>query len=390
MKSFVILGSKFIQRVFFCASFLLVVGTVLPTAFADTLIVDRGLGKQETLIGEVVEEARDRSCLFQTTDGRLEIFSADQIIEKKIEIETVPAMSRKELASSLLNELPKGFRVLRTKHYVIAYQTEVEYARWVETLYQNRLYPSFEKFARAKLDRYDLADPEFPLVAIVFSSKPEYARHVSRTLGIDVGDMLAHYNPMSNRVAMYDLTFDLGIGLPGRRPLGQILSQPAAIPMVATIIHEGTHQLMHNRGMQTRMADRPLWLNEGMAIYFEAPSLRNSKGWQRPGLPHPTRLAAFRRSLPTRAADSLETLIKTDDRFLGETAVIAYAESWALNYFLINKKRKEFTSYLKMMSEKKVSVPVGPEERLADFRKYFGDSIESLDKEFLAFVARMR
>lgn len=363
----------------------------LPCAVvADTLVVDRGAGQRETLVGEVVEEARDKSCLFQTTDGQLEIFAADQIIEKKIEIESVPAMSHRELAKSLLDELPKGFRVLRTKHYVIAYQTEVEYAQWIESLYERRLYKGFEVFARSKLKRYELTDPKFPLVAIVFSSKPEYARHVSRTLGIDVGDMLAHYNPMTNRVAMYDLTFDLGNGTPGRRPLNQILSQPAAIPMVATIIHEGTHQLMHNRGMQTRMADRPLWLNEGMAIYFEAPELRNSQGWQKPGLPHPSRLAAFRSSLPTRAENSLETLISTDERFLGEPAVVAYAESWALNYFLITRKSREFTGYLKMMSQQKVSVPVSAEERLADFREHFGDDLVQLDREFLSFVSRMR
>ena len=42
---------------------------------------------------------------------------------------------------------------------------------------------------------------------------------------------------------------------------------------MATIVHEATHQIAFNCGMQQRYADIPLWLCEGMAVYFEAPDL---------------------------------------------------------------------------------------------------------------------
>ena len=34
---------------------------------------------------------------------------------------------------------------------------------------------------------------------------------------------------------------------------------------VATIIHEATHQLAYNSGMQRRYADNPMWVSEGLA-----------------------------------------------------------------------------------------------------------------------------
>ncbi len=362
----------------------------VDSSLADVLVIRTSDGSEKEVVGEVLQEARDDSCLFQTPDGQLEIFTADQIVSKKIDIETVASMSHEELEKQLATELPDNFKFLSTKHYVIAYQTGQQYADWIKNLYERRLYRQFESFSKTKLNRFKLSDPKFPLVAIVFSSRPEYERHVKRTLGIEVGDMIAHYNQMTNRVSMYDLTFDLGGGdLKNRRRLEEVLSRPAAIPMVATIIHEGTHQLMHNRGMQKRMADRPLWLNEGMAIYFEAPALDNGRGWLNPGRPHPTRLAVLRQSLPGRGSNSLETLIGTDARFHGAEGPVAYAESWALIHFLLRRKPKPFRAYLKEMSEKKVAISVDAETRLSDFKKHFGDDMARLDREFLKFVSGM-
>ena len=69
--------------------------------------------------------------------------------------------------------------------------------------------------------------------------------------------------------------------------------------MVATIIHEATHQLAFNRGLQARFADVPLWVSEGIALYFETPDLRNSRGWQTVGAVNRVRLDRFRQYLTT-------------------------------------------------------------------------------------------
>ncbi len=205
--------------------------------------------------------------------------------------------------------------------------------------------------------------------------------------------MVAYYNLQTNRVTMYDLTADLrNPNQPlNDRKIDQILQTPSAIPMVATIIHEGTHQLMFNRGIQTRFAESPLWLNEGLAIYFETPNLRSKRGWQTPGLVNDDRLFTFRNFYPRRAANSLAEMIKSDERLRNqETALDAYSEAWAFNHFLLNKHSETYVEYLKFMSEKKVLVEDSPTTRLADFQRFFGDDLRSLEDDFIEYLLNLR
>lgn len=350
---------------------------------ADTLIVSRN-GENESLTGEVLHEALDKSIVFETTDGQLHIFTAENIVEIKKELDDLPSMNHEELGRSLLADLPSGFKVLHTDNYVIAYKTELDYAKWIAKLYEKRLISEFEKFGKSKL-RYPLTDSKFPLAIVVFGSRPEYDRYAARELGVTPGTMIAHYSQLTNRVAMYDLTFDIGGG-PDRK-LDDVLRTPAAIPMVTTIIHEATHQLMFNRGMQVRLADAPLWLNEGIANWFETPNLRNKKGWTRPGLVNNLRLRQFGKYLERRPANSIETLIANDDRFSfdGDRAFDAYAESWALIHFLLKRKKTEFREYLKAVSEKRPGFEVDEATRVKEFTDHFGD-LEKLDKAFLKYV----
>ena len=67
----------------------------------------------------------------------------------------------------------------------------------------------------------------------------------------------------------------------------------------------------------------------------------------------------------------------------------AYAEAWALTYFLINKHPKAYVAYLAMLSKKKPLVEDGPEKRLDQFRQIFGE-LRPLDAEFLRYMARFR
>ncbi len=161
--------------------------------------------------------------------------------------------------------------------------------------------------------------------------------------------------------------------------------------MVATIIHEGTHQLMFNRGLQTRFAEAPLWLNEGLAMYFETPNLNSARGWRVPGLVSPTRLADFLRYFPDRPQDSLRSLIQTDERLRnGDTALAAYAEAWAFNHFLLNKYSGEYVEYLKHMSGKQALLEDTPETRLEDFQRFLGADLNSLDQEFIEYVEKLK
>jgi hypothetical protein len=353
-----------------------------------TLLIN---GRTVELEGEILIEAKDKSLYFREVDGKIWFVEPGQIQVKVDVDEPVEPLSKKEIGKRLLKELPKGFRIYETKHYVIAYQNEVAFARWVSGLYESRLYRAFETFW-VKKKKFKLVDPQYPLIAIIFGSHAQYQQYVDRELGPGQ-TMIAYYNLQTNRVTMYDLTADQrNPNQPmNDRNIDRVLQNPAAITMVATIIHEATHQLIFNRGVQTRFAETPLWLNEGLAMFFEAPDLRSRTGWQVPGKVFEMRLIRFRQFLATRPADSLKTLIMSDKRLRGaDTAIDAYAEAWALNHFLLNRRSKEYVRYLKHMSTKRVLYEDSPETRLADFQQFLGEDLAELDKEFMAYVRRLR
>ena len=363
-------------------------GSSCVNADSLTLEID---GSTVNIEGEILIEAEDESLYFRGSDGKIWFVKPEQIKNKIDSDSELKPISKKDLGKKLLAELPSGFRIYETKHYVIAYQNELAYARWIGGLYESRLYRAFETFWKKK-KKFKLDDPKFPLVAIIFGSKAEYDQYMTRELGAGQS-MVAYYNLLTNRVTMYDLTADrrnLNQNLDDRK-IDQILQTPAAIPMVATIIHEGTHQLMFNRGVQTRFAEAPLWLNEGLAIFFETPHINSARGWRVPGLVSHTRMTDFIRYLPSRPADSLQTLIQSDKRLRNqETAIAAYAEAWAFNHFLLNKHSVKYVKYLKLMSTKRALLEDTPDTRLADFRRFLGEDLNSLDQEFLEYMRKLK
>src|SRR6185369_8840897 len=144
------------------------------------------------------------------------------------------------------------------------------------------------------------------------------------------GNIIGFYSLRSNRVNMFDLTGVEALrGSGGRgsmREINQLLSQPAAVPLVATVVHEATHQIAFNCGLQQRFADIPLWLCEGMAVYFEAPDLASRSGWQGIGRVNYPRLEKFRANLGNWHDGSLAEMLRDSKRFRDpHTALDAYA-----------------------------------------------------------------
>ncbi|MEL7496794.1 MAG: DUF1570 domain-containing protein [Planctomycetota bacterium] len=377
-------------RVISCFAMCLVFMVLVSPSIADHLTLEID-GKTYDLDGEILIEAQDSSLYFRENNGKIWFVQPDQIKIKEDTDDEVAPISKKELGEKLLAELPEGFRIYETKHYVIAYQNEIAYARWIGNLYEVRLFKGFEAYWKRR-KKFKLTETEFPLVAIIFGNKAEYQRHVDRELGPGQ-NMVAYYNVQNNRVTMYDLTADnvpVGVELNDRK-IEQVLQNPAAINMVATVIHEGTHQLLFNRGIQTRFADCPLWVNEGLAMYFEAPDLQSKRGWQKPGLIFQQRLLRFIDYVKRRPADSLETLISEDNRLRQQdSALDAYAEAWALNHFLLTRRSKDYVKYLEHLAAKKPLEIDTKEQRLSEFKDYFGDDLVKLDREFLSYISRLR
>lgn len=356
----------------------------------DHITVTQG-DKTVRLSGRMVAEAEDGGVLLMTPDGVLHPFQPGEFTDKSSDDQPFKPWSRDEMEKRVLADLPAGFKVYTTANYLICYNTSTAYAQWCGSLYE-RLYRGFRNYWEAR--GLQLHDPELPLVAMVFDSKVSYLRQVRGELGESAESIVGFYSPVTNRINMYDLTGLEGLKSTGQRLstatlVNQILSQPAAAPMVATIVHEATHQLAYNCGLQTRLADNPVWVSEGLAVYFETPDLKSPKVWTGIGNVNRNRLLQFRRSLGNRAPDALFKLVRDDDRFKSaETTLDAYAESWALNFFLLRTRNKEYVAYLRQLSTKAPSVFDTPDERVVAFESAFGE-IAKLEVEFLRYMRKV-
>jgi len=347
-------------------------------------------GRTRRIQGKLLVEAQDGGLLLTSADGRLWAVQPEEIVKHERDGKPFKPAGSQELARSLLDELGDDFQIHETAHYLIAYNTSKAYARWCGSLYE-RLYSSFYTYWDHR--DLELQEPAQPLVAVVFGSRESYGRYARPELGEAVSSIVGYYNLQSNRVAMFDLTSTSAVRgrLGTAAQINAVLSRPQAADMVATIIHEATHQLAFNAGIHQRLADIPLWLSEGFAMYFETPDLQSSRGWRTVGAVNRPRLIRFRRSLRSRPDDALRQMLASDERFRNtKTALDAYAEAWALNYYLIKRYPQQYNAYLEMLSSKEPLLSDTPKERIDQFETAFGVDLETLDREFVRYMRELR
>ena len=380
------------KRRVFCLS-LMLFGLLAGSACGLEHITLRHEGVEKTVAGEVLVTAEDGGLLLLAADGTLWTVEPDDLVNRSSDEAAFAPLASEALGRQLLKELPAGFDVYTTHHYVICYNTSREYAEWCGALFE-RLYKGFTNYWSRK--GLKLEEPRFPLVAVVFNSRQGYAEYAKAELGEGAESIVGYYSLRTNRITMYDLTGVQSLRSGGDRrsnaaQINQMLARPEAEQSVATIIHEATHQIAFNSGLQTRFADIPLWVSEGLAVFFETPDLQSARGWRTIGALNEARLAQFRQYLRTRPHSSLKSLIADDKRIRDtRTALDAYAEAWALNYFLLHHYPRQYVEYLKMLSEKPQLVWDEPETRIADFQKAFGANLGQLDDEFVRYVQKLK
>jgi hypothetical protein len=350
-------------------------------------------GRVHSVDGQLVVTAQDGGMLLLAADGTLWAIEPQDLVSRHTDNLPFEPHSQEALGKQLLSELPAGFEIHATRHYVICHNTSRAYAAWCGALFE-RLYMAFANYWSRK--GVKLRDPEFPLVAVVFDSRAAYVRHATAELGNGAESIVGFYSLRSNRVTMYDLTGLESLRAAGDRrgtaaQINAVLARPEAEQVVATIIHEATHQIAFNSGLQTRFADIPLWVSEGIAVYFETPDLGSSKGWRTIGAVNTSRLERFRQYLAERPATSLKSLVADDARLRDtRTALDAYAEAWALNYYLLQKRPREYVAYLQNLAQKPPLVWDDPETRLREFQAAFGEDLGQLDTDFLRYMQKLR
>lgn len=333
----------------------------------DTVTFEKD-GRTATVVAEVLVEAQDGGLMLQADDGRIWILQPEEIKERKTNDQALQPITPDELEKRVLADLPKGFRVYRTQHYVIFYNSSDAYVKRVGTLFE-QLYRGF--FTYWKNNRWNLPEPRFPLAALVMADHESFLKHGRAEIGDTANNLIGYYHLESNRMTTFNV--------------------PNWERNAATIIHEATHQLAYNCGLQQRFADNPMWVSEGLATFFESPDRRNPNRWQRIGRLNQVQLRRWQQFSRQRPNDSLTTLLANDDRYRNaRTSANAYAEGWAFTYFLLKTKRKEYVQYMRRLSEGKPLAELSERERIEMFEESFNMSLDKIDRAFVAYMRSVR
>jgi hypothetical protein len=173
--------------------------------------------RTQDVTGRVLVEAQDGGLLFLARDGVILAIQPEEKIKLISDNAKFTSLSREEISKRILADLPRGFRVYATAHYLIYYDTSPVYAQWCGALFE-RLHAAFTTYWTNK--GFDLDKPEFPLVALLFADRDAYVKYTKAELGDANESIIGFFSMTSNRMTMYDLT---GVGR--NRARGKTASQ---------------------------------------------------------------------------------------------------------------------------------------------------------------------
>src|SRR5688572_30909330 len=162
-----------------------------PPAFAMDEVLLKRDDQTLRVTGRVVVTAEDGGLLVMATDGTLWAVTPDELVKHTKDDRPYRALDAEAIADQLRQELPAGFEVLTTQHYVICYNTSRAYAQWCGALYE-RLHRAFTNFWTRK--GFKLREPEWPLVALIFADQTSYQSFAKRELGDSVGAIVGYYS----------------------------------------------------------------------------------------------------------------------------------------------------------------------------------------------------
>jgi len=328
---------------------------------------------QLTLRGQHVEGSalawNNDEVLLLGRDGRLWRFDPQDASQFHKSADRFSSLPISELRAGLLQELGKGFDISGTGHYLVAHP-QGQRDLWAQR---------FEDLYRAALVYFSVRgfrpeEPPFPLIGIVCHSREEFQRYAASQGVAAPRGVLGFYSRESNRIILYDV----GAGRSDEKEWQQNAS---------VLIHEATHQTAFNIGVHSRFVPPPLWVAEGVATLFEAPGVYDSGKYrrQRDRL-NVGRLEQFRQGvLPKHRPEVLTGIIASDQLFRAAPSA-AYAEAWALTFYLVETQPQKYFDYLGRTARRAPLSTSSAAERTADFTAVFGSEWPMFEAHFLRFI----
>lgn len=283
---------------------------------------------------------------------------------------------KKLLGEKLLREEFPGFKSKQTNHYLYIYNTSEEFSLATSRILETML-PGV--ILHGKAMQIEVREPTLPLVVVMFKTEAEFQKYQRMPPGV-----VAYYHTLTNRVFMYEQS-----RLSDSRP--DLAVQQA----LATIAHEGAHQILHNIGVQQRLSLWPMWLSEGMAEYFAPTTAGERLRWKGAGQVNDLRMFELEQYVKSRASE------KPDGQLIEHTTQAArltstgYATAWALTHYLAKNKRVEFNGFVKKMSELgpleatgNIVPPGLVRENFAIFQKQFGEDLPEMENRLVLHLKK--
>jgi len=147
------------------------------------------------------------------------------------------------------------------------------------------------------------------------------------------------------------------------------------------LAHEGFHQFLgYEIGLEA-----PIWLNEGLAQYFETSTIRH--GRLETGLIDPARLRTAQVLIRIGRSVPVGDLLRMDQETFYAQAQVAYPLSWALVYYLMTRDGpvfgpSRFRRYLHDLKYRR--------DALVSFQRRFGHDSERWENDFQRYILRLR
>jgi hypothetical protein len=348
-------------------------------------------GTERCVAGRILLTAADGGLLVEDRAGRLWTVTPEHLLSDDTPGDFFSPLSVEELGRGWIDELQAvgEFGTLTTTvsdYYVVVSNTGRPFVDWTVAMLE-RLHDAFRAFWSQQ--GFETHNPEFPLPVVILRSRDQFAKLAGHDRTPVSAQGQGYFLVTANRTTLVDLTAGEAASTAGtlgevRRLVGRNSAS------VTTGVHEATHQIAFNCGMHRRYADNPIWLTEGIAMYFETPDLNSRRGWRTIGRVNRNRLNQFREfAAKRRQPDSLHTLLGSNARFAqAETAIDAYSEAWVLTHFLIKTKPREFNAYLQTIAARPLLQWDKPEQRLSGFKDAFGDLPET-DRAMQQYLRRL-
>ncbi|MEM1303831.1 MAG: DUF1570 domain-containing protein [Planctomycetota bacterium] len=308
-------------------------------------------------------------------DGRLHAFDPRRATDAAKTSPAFRGYTDAEMRKALYREFNAtgsgdAFDFTSTGHYLVVHP-KGEGGQWAGRFEQ--VYRALGNYLRVR--GFSAAKPAYPLVAIVLHDESQYRRFTAKSGTRLLPGALGHYSHASNRVVLYDQTRSRG-GSAGDWQ-----------DNADTIIHEATHQVAFNIGVHSRTADCPYWAPEGLAMLFESRGVWDPKSFDRArDRVNQGRLDDFRYfTKEGRPPFPLAEFVASDTPFKRNGAA-AYAQAWALTFYLAETRPREYSRYLKRTAARRPFSSYPAAARVADFRDAFGGDLDVLTANWVRWM----